>query len=274
LPRLLTTENLQRQADIPVKESSDKTSPYLTGMVLVPDKKMVLCDFHNYSVKLVNLESGCLVSSLRLSSQPWNVCEIPGQQVAVTLIDGWIQVISTQGQLTLTSRIKTRYDCRGIRYWQDTLIVTFYDGTMRVMDMKGNVVRELDNKNAGYQLFQCPLYVTVDNKGSALYVSDDGKNTITKMDITLKVLATIENEAIRAPNGMLPLDDHHLLVCGYGSNNVMLVNTEIQEESVVLGPDQEIEQPACVSYSKELGKLFVTCSECDSVKVFAMRHCH
>jgi len=274
LPRLLTTENLQRQADIPVKESSDKTSPYLTGMVLVPDKKMVLCDFHNYSVKLVNLESGCLVSSLRLSSQPWDVCAIPGQQVAVTLpCEGMIQVISTHGQLTLTSRIKTRNDCRGIRYWQDTLIVTFSEGSVNVMDMKGNVVRELDNTNAGYQLFQHPLYVSVDNKGSALYVSDVNKNTITKMDRTLKVVATVENEAINGPRGMFPLDDHHLLVCGYRSHNVVLVNTETREVRVVLSRDQGIKRPVCVSYSQELGKLYVTCLDCDSVKVFAMRNC-
>ena len=235
---------------------------------------MVLCDFDNHSVKLVNLESNRLVSSLRLSSRPWDVCEIPGQQVAVTLpCEGKIQVISTHGQLTLTSRIKTRNDCRGIRYWQNTLIVTFSDGSVRIMDRKGNVVREMDNTKAGYQLFKCPLYVTVDNKGSALYVSNEGKNTITKTDLTLKAVATIENKAIRAPYGMFPLDDHHLLVCGHSSHNVMLVNTETQEVRVVLSRDQGIQAPVCVSYSQELRKLYVTSYSCDSVKVFAMRNC-
>jgi len=271
-PRLLTTENLQRQADIPVRESSDKTGCNLMGMALVPDKKMVLCDCNNKSVKLLDLESGHLVSSLRLSSPPWDVCAIPGQQVAVTLPDeGKIQVVSTQRQLTLTTRIKTRQGCRGIRYWQDTLIVTFSEGTVLVIDLKGNVVMEMDNTNAGYLLFKCPLYVTVDYKGSTLYVSDGVKNTITKMDLTLKVVATIKNKTIRAPHGMFPLDDHHLLVCSFGSHNVVLLNTETQEERVVLGPGQGILWPRCVSYSAELGKLYVTCYRCDSVKVFAMR---
>jgi len=242
-------------------------------MSLVPDNKMVLCDWFNCSMKLVDLESKHLVSSFHLSAAPWDVCAIPGRKVAVTLPDkGRILVISTQGQLTLTARIKTRQGCRGIQYWQDTIIVTFSEGTVLVMDMKGNVVRELDNENAGYQLFQCPLYVTVDNKGSALYVSDVNKHTITKMDLALKVVATVENKAINGPFAMFPLDDHHLLVCGYRSHNVVLVNTETREERVVLGPDQGIQWPVCVICSPEVGKFYVTCFGCDSVKVFAMRH--
>ena len=239
-------------------------------MALVPDNKMVLCDFNNNQVKLVDLKSGRLVSSLRLSAQPWDMCAIPGRKVAVTLpFKDEIQVISTQEQLQLTTCLKTRLECKGISYWQDTLIVTFRDGVVQKMDMRGNVVMEIDNTKAEYEL--CPLYVTVDNKGSALYVSDAGEDTITKMDLTIKEVAKIENKAIEEPRGMFPLDDHHLLVCSFDSHSVVLVNTETQEVRELIGPDQGIRWPYCVSYSAELGKLYIT-QVGNYVKVFDMKY--
>jgi len=233
---------------------------------------MVLCDWPNDSVKLVDLVAGRLVSCRRLLSAPWDVCAIPGNKVAVTCpLDGNIQISSTLPQLRFTEYIKTRRECRGIRYWLSRLIVTFYGGSVQILDMWGNVLKEIDNKKSGYQLFETPLYLTLDiNEGSALYVSDNGKSTIIKMDLSLEVVAKIENEVFKAPGAMFPLDDHHLLVCAYGSHNVVLVNTETQDVRELLGPGQGIKKPRCVSYSAVLRKLYVTYEFCDSVKVFNM----
>lgn len=229
---------------------------------------MVLCDSYNDSIKRVDLKSCLLDSTVRLSSSPWEVCAIPGEQVVITLPHkGRLQLVSTHGHLKLTKRLKTKDGCRGICYCQDKLIVSFDDGTVQIMDIKGNVTREMKND---LSLFQSPWHIKVNDRDPILYISDNDTDTITKMDLELNVVAKIKNTAlIEQPLSMCPLDENHLLVVVDGSYTVILLNTETQKISVLLDEEQGIRCPHCVCYSPETKQIFVTCLG-NAVSVFGV----
>jgi len=56
-------------------------------MCLVSDDRIVVIDFSNSSVKLVDVIAGRVLDQLKLQHQPWGVCRMSGDRVAVTLPD-------------------------------------------------------------------------------------------------------------------------------------------------------------------------------------------
>jgi len=265
----LATGNIKRQTNIDAKLDSGISN--LSGMALLSDKRMIVCDFQNASVKLLDLKFGRLVSSFCLSSNPWDVCILPEQHAAVTLPEeGKIQILTTKENIALVTSIKSKASCRGICFWENRLLLTFLDGTLQMIDLNGKVIREVE-------MFEWPGYVTIIEKEPALFVSDGSMNSITKLDLQFNILATIKNKALMRPRAIVPVDDRHLLVCGRGSKKLLLLNTETHEMEILLGPNEDNLCAQCVCYSRELGKLYLTCIEdgnagvCDSVKVFDVK---
>jgi len=268
----LATENIKRQTDIDAK--LDKNISNLSRTALLSNKRMIVCDFTNASVKLLDLKFGCLVSGFRLSSNPWDVCILPEQHAAVTLPEeGKIQILTTKESIALVTSLKTKKDCRGICFWENKIFVTFFDGTLQMIDLKGKVIQEVKTG----EMFERPLYITMTGKEPTLFVSDAVRNSVTKYDLQFNILATMKNEALIGTRAIVPVDDCHLLVCGRESKKLLLLNTETQEMKVLLGPNEENLCAQCVCYSRELGKLYITCIEdgnagvCDSVKVFEVK---
>ena len=173
-----------------------------------------------------------------------------------------------------TSSINVRRPCKGIVFWQDTLIVTYAEGGMGVFNLTGGLVREVFC-NGDKQLFYRPSYVAVSDIGPALFVTDQDKHTVNKMGIDqLNVEKTFKHKSIVGPRYVVPVDTCHVLVCGEESNNLALLNTETHDVRVLLGPDQGIQKPICVAYSAESEKLYIACKgdgkACNPVKVFGV----
>jgi len=241
---------------------------------------MIACDSRNASVKVVDLKLGRLESSFCLPSNPWDVCLLPDHHAAVTLPDeGKIQILKTKENIALVTSIKTRYSCRGICFWENKFVLTFLDGTLQMIDLKGKVIQEV--KTYAFQQRQsgCPGYITILGKKPALFVTNGDMSSLTKLDLHFNILATIKNKAFSSLRAIVPVDECHLLVCNresYGYNKLFLLNTETQEMCVLLGPDQADLRPQCVCYSRELKKLYVACidgnaGDCNFVKVFDVK---
>jgi len=263
---LLITGKLIRQADILVKTVPEQSDCMLSGMALLPDKRMVLCDSENNSLKLVNLESNILVDSLHLSSRPHAVCGIPESCVAVTLpMVHKIQIFSTQPNIEMTKIIETSGSCQGITFWQDTFIVTNKKGNKRslaVMDIDGHVSTEVVNDTQGRPLIKGPSYVSVGGLTPTLHVSDKKHSSVTKMDLQLTIRDRIALHSSARPNAMFQLDDNQLLVCSGTLSGIhdklVLLNSETGESRIII---DGVHGLMCAGYSEELEKLYVSCLE-------------
>jgi len=190
-------------------------------------------------------------------------------------------MIKTNPNIELTRTIQTTGSCRGISFWQNTFIVTIgYDDRrgVAILDIDGQVLKAIFNDLKGRPLFKRPHYVSVGGLKPTLYVSDRKLNTLTKLDLSLRVLQTLTLGAIEHPYAMFQHDDKHLLVCSAGRDNVVMLNTETEQVRDLLGPDATIHEPICACYSHELGKLYMTCwgqdeesGSCNAVIVFDVK---
>jgi len=72
--------------DIVVRTDQDKEECCISDMCLVSDDRIVAVDNANQSVKLVEVTTGRVLHRLQLQSQPWGVCRMSGNRVAVSLV--------------------------------------------------------------------------------------------------------------------------------------------------------------------------------------------
>ncbi|XP_052778905.1 uncharacterized protein LOC128216385 [Mya arenaria] len=178
---------------IPVKTAADASYCFLTGVAFLSGDRLLLADFSNCSVKLVDTTTNKIVSQVKLPDKPWGLCLLPGEKAAVTLPrEKKIQFVSTKGNATLQDVVKVDGQCCGIDFCDDNLIVSFIlPGKVVMMDMTGKVKKSVNKESIGKPLFQFPSYLTVTRENQstpAIYVSDRNTNTITKLSISLEML--------------------------------------------------------------------------------------
>ncbi|XP_052800973.1 protein wech-like [Mya arenaria] len=79
----LSQSQFKRRPGIPMKTSEDTNDCFLTSLAFLPGDRFLLVDCNNTSVKLVDTKSNKVVSQLKLSSSPWDLCLLPGDKAAV-----------------------------------------------------------------------------------------------------------------------------------------------------------------------------------------------
>ncbi|XP_052780805.1 uncharacterized protein LOC128217597 [Mya arenaria] len=264
---------------IPVKTAADTSNCFLTGVAFLSGDRLLLADFNNNSVKLVDTTTNKMVSQVKLPGKPWGLCLLPGERAPVTLPSKKkIQFVSTHGNVTLQDVVKVDKECNGIDFCDDNLIVSFCPpGKVGLMDMKEKVKKSVDKDSSGKPLFKYPSYLTVTRESqtpSVIYVSDWLTHTITKLSISLEVLQSYQDPILEYSQGLTAVGDNQLLVCGWYSKNILLLDTLSGKITQLLGKDEGIECPYSVAYCSLKKMLFVTCYPYDRpdsdnfVKVF------
>ncbi|XP_052780370.1 E3 ubiquitin-protein ligase TRIM33-like [Mya arenaria] len=260
----LSQAKFSRQPDISVNTSGDRSDCLLFNMTLLTGDRLVLVDQTNCSLKLVDTKNNKLVSQVKLPSKPWDLCHLPGDMAAVTLpLMKNIQFVSTQGNLTLQEVVEVDGQCYGIDFCDDNLIVSFSrPDKVVLMDMKGKVKKSVDKDSSGKPLFKYPNYLTVtrESRTPVIYVSDCGTNTITKLSISIEVLQSYQDPILKNKRGLAVVGDNQLLMCGWGSYNILLLDMLTGKITQLLGKEEGIEWPQSVAYCSLKKMLFVTCN--------------
>ncbi|XP_052792651.1 uncharacterized protein LOC128226703, partial [Mya arenaria] len=265
----LTVLRFTSASDIPMKSPTDIMGCYLSNMLHLAGSRLLMADFYNSKVKVVDMQTNSLVSQISVPGQPWDICHLPGDRVAVTTINKSIQIIETRGQLALGDRIKVDDGCRAIAYHEDRLIVSFCNGKVAVLNMNGHAIRQIYGDDSGNELFKLPLYLTVVCEGATafIYVSDKSRNTITKLDMNLNIITTFQDSALKCPRCITAFGDQ-LLICGCESSTILILDLSTGQMTQLMGQKEGIRNPLSVYYLPQHRKILVTEQGNCSAKVY------
>jgi len=246
----------------------DEYDCVLGGMTILPRNKIVLCDQENRSVKLLNLKTMRIMSSVKLSSSPRDVCAMPNDRAAVMLpVEGKIMLLIIRNKIKMKKSISIQIGSTGLCYFDETFIVTYgfgHSSKVEIVDMNGDILKTTENRSQLMQIVD-PVSVAVDCREPCLYILGTRHSTVTKMDLDLNVVKTITlhykctHYKLKIPRSIVHLGDSHLLMCGWESNNLVLLNTVTYEMRTLL--DQKIHHPWCACYNSELKRLYIYCSQ-------------
>jgi hypothetical protein len=153
--RKLRTHNKKSLTDVQTTLSKslniwsveDRVKSFISGMVLISCDELLLVDFENYCLKLLNVEENEITCRFKTDGKPWEITAINSTLFAVTITKGELLFINTSNGISKSHShsIKVRTDCRGIDYRNGVLVVSFANpARVQLLDMEGNIIKEFD----------------------------------------------------------------------------------------------------------------------------------
>lgn len=273
----ITNMSLTLTGKICVKYRSDWKQSWITGMTLLTADKLLMVDYTNDSLKLVDISNGTVTASLMLQGGLRDVTALPNDQAAVTVWNNReIQIVSSRGnKLTAVRQFTVNGLCRGICCCGDKLIVTYlFPVKIEILCMDGTVCRTVSTDRQGNNIFSSPLYVTVHNSDteSKVYVSGYNTKRIIKLTVDGETTSHFTEESLTSTHGLAALDTNHLAVCSYDKNEITVVN--IQEEKMAIVKQWScVERPNAMVFCPENNTLYVSSrrsGESDKIHVYKL----
>jgi len=240
---------------------------YINDLAVVSQDSLLVCNGSDRKVQLVSSQTGKVISQLKLESWPCRVCLVGRDRAAVTLYQE-VQLIKIKGNKLVKDKVlKVSYSVYGITTSGDNLVVTYEEQPwLEVITTNGKVLQQF-HSTGETQHFKSPLFITTSPDGS-LWVSDDGYNTITKMDASLTILQTFTSQLQEGPCGISAVTEDEILVCSSHNNSLMLLHPSTNTMSTLQGKDDGIEGPYSLTYCPQERKIFVAQFFTDSIQVF------
>ena len=209
---------------------ADQTIPHITGSLFLPNGELILCDFENSSVKVLNADF-TQKEQLKLPSYPWDLCLVETDEIVIT--QPWAESLlfmKVVPKLQIGSSISLDQSCYGVAVHNGLIYVSFDNGEIRILDRTGQQQR---NVYSGFS-FQCPYYISVMPTGQ-VYVSEYGGNNIRVLKDG-KELSNYSSAAvgISSPMGIYIDEVGNILMCEYNSNNLRLIDTKGNTSKIIL----------------------------------------
>jgi hypothetical protein len=268
--------DLQYSHTVNVKSASDKKECNITGMVMIAPKKLIVADYNNNSIKLIDVENGSIILEERMPSKTYEAIKLLGNTLAVTSVEEKsIQILSYNDTgLSLHRHIAVSEACHGLAYCQNKFVFSSWKvGKLSILNLDGDVLNVFGSPT----LFHGPLRVISSNDEKFLYVSDamNGQNhKVMKIDFEGNVKNVFEEPGYEYPYGLQQLEDDTTLVTYRGSDTVLRLSSSLKRCEIVGLDKVNIYQPKALTYCDREHKLYVSCStkkgqlNADIVKVF------
>ncbi|XP_060590485.1 uncharacterized protein LOC132745552 [Ruditapes philippinarum] len=246
-----------------VRPADDTKKCTISGIDTISCDKLLLVDFKNYCLKLLNIEENKITCSFKTDGQPWDITKINTGLFAVTInTTGEILFINTSNGISKSHSIKVRKNCRGIDYRHGVLAVSFSNpACVQLLDMEGSIMKEFDIRKH----CSSPFYIALcnfDNK--SFIVSGFYENVLVEFTVDGKVKDKIDT---KSPRKLIMTHDGAVIVCFEGISdrlNMLAPNTREVLPIAVKG----VEKPICLAISDDQTKMFIYDRSNDDIKVF------
>ncbi|XP_060559947.1 uncharacterized protein LOC132719988 [Ruditapes philippinarum] len=198
------------EGKICVQTSKDKNTCWITGMTLLTPDLLIITDYFDNAVKMVDTRIKSVSDQIQLDDRPWDITRVTSTELAVTLPNKQkIQFTSiSSNKLKKRHTVKVDGECSGISCFQGKLVVSFENpAKVQILDMNGTILTAIDGKN----IFKCPDYVTCNR--SYIYVSDCDMKTVTRLNWQGDVIGSYSR--MSRPKGISLSDDGTVFGCDW-----------------------------------------------------------
>ena len=273
---ILGYKTIKKIKEIDVKVSGDREDCDITGCCFMPGGTMILCDWNNDKIKLLD-RSLSVVDSLDLPGKPWAVVAVDNSNVIVIM--PWkkqLQFIQVLPSLKLRRTIHVDEECRGVDVAAGKIFIPCYNydekvGDIRVYDIEGrDMGKRLGINPDGSNMFRCPNRVAVSRSGDKIFVSDWNTHTVSCLTGDGKIVYQYRDDDLEEPTGLLVDDNDNVIVCGYLSDTVQVITSAGQKHKTLLSKKGGISNPQCVSFRPSDGTLVVGGRCSDKLLVYQM----
>ncbi|XP_053407256.1 E3 ubiquitin-protein ligase TRIM71-like [Mercenaria mercenaria] len=255
-----------------VKSTDDRYNfCQITGLAMLSSNELLLVDFQNDYVKILNVSDNTITSKYKTSGVPWDVTAINSETVAITLQDkGKILFMNNKNGLTESHSLKVRKWCRGIDHHNGVIAVSFIrPRAVQILNMKGEILHEVKDTS----MFQYPNYIAFRGDKS-IVVSDCDKHAVYELTVEGQLKATMTSEDLLYPRGLAVTSNGTVVVCGRdNSGRVSMIVPDTRE--ILPLYVQHVQQPVSILVCEESNKMFVcessSSNDCNYIKMYYLK---
>ncbi|XP_045204081.2 E3 ubiquitin-protein ligase TRIM71-like [Mercenaria mercenaria] len=244
------------QGNILLQTSRDESGCSITGMALLTPDLLVITDWNNKAIKLVDTSSQSVADQLQLDTSPFDVTSVTSTDFVVTLPDQkTIQFISVSfKKLKKKDVLKTDGNCYGISCYQEKFVVSFVaPAKFQVFDMNGDILTIVNIDNT----LSYPLHVTTNSH--SIYVSDCNMKAVTRFDWQGEGMGSYCD--MDEPHGISLSGDGSVFVCDYTRNAIVKITGGDCSNGKVVSKD--LKGPYAVCWCAVGAKLYYSCDTAD-----------
>ena len=270
---MLIDRKIKSRSVVNVRTREDKQDPSLTGCTVMPNGHVVLCDYNNNKIKLLN-DSWIITGRLTLQ-HPWDIAVIDSSNVIVSSPEKkQLQHVQVFPRMKAGRIIQLNKMCWGVAVCGEKMYVSCHDnpgdGEVKVLDLQGNIKRRLGINQDGSYLFTFPCYISVSASGEKIFVSDFGTDTITCLTPSGTVIYTYKDDGMRGPRGLICDSGDNVLVCGELSNNVHTISPDGNKYRTLLTSQDGLSFPCSIAYKESEDTLIVGCEHSNKLLLFKL----
>ena len=151
--------------------------------------------------------------------------------------------------------------CCGVYLSGDSIFVTCHDslgnGEVRVLDKQGTLKQKLGEGSTGSILSSGPHYIAVSKAGDKIFVADFSKDTVICLAMDGSTIYQYTDKDLNGPKGVYCDDADNVLVCGYGSNNVHMIEANGHKASTLLSAKNDLKESISIAFRESDNILLV-----------------
>ncbi|XP_052778744.1 uncharacterized protein LOC128216214 [Mya arenaria] len=242
-----------------VKISSDKSACNIKGICELPGGEVVITDFNNNKVKLLDQEYR-VVDHCDVPENPFDVCHIGGNEVAVCVNNNnddrhELHCINiTKGKLVTTRKLSFSHKFYGAAHHGNNLYISSFTA-LYVYTMTGKRVKTLyEDKSGDYTV----VGIAISNDGKTIYIANYSYNQLITLDNLGNKLATFTDPDLREPRGVHATTAGHVFVCCCKSHTVLQVDKDGKTKLATLAREQDgVYRPKALFFSSRSSSLVV-----------------
>ena len=262
-PPVILDMKIESTKEVNIKSSVDSSDPVITGCAFLSNGSVLLCDSENSKVKLLDSDwSGS--KSLELSDQPYNVAAVGEEEAIITFNNSDIkdlQYISTYPDLKLGKKITLPEQCWGLDVVNDEIYTAHHKSSghdeIWKLDRSGNMKSKIVlTQSSSYGSEYLGLGSLTDHN-PRVYLTD-GNSRVACFQLDGMMVYQYEDKELKEPLGIYVDSAGNSLVCGYLSNNVVVITADGRKHRELL-TSKNITHPYCIDFRPKDGTLIVGC---------------
>ena len=260
--------------EVSIKLSGDAQNPCITGCTFLSNCRILLCDYWNYKVKLLDSDMS-VKKSLKLSDGPYNVAAIGENEAIITFgrrdIND-LQYIYIHPELKLCKKIALSNKCYGLHVVNDEIYTACHKGSghdeIWRLDRAGNIMSKivLTQNSSGWSEY---FGLCLAGSSPRVCLTDWGNSKVTCFQLDGEMVYQYQDkEQLERPVGIYVDSVGNSLVCDTFSHNVVVITADGRKHRELLA-FKDVSSPNCIDYRPEDNTLIVGCL--DSPKFFVFK---
>ncbi|KAL4224633.1 hypothetical protein ACF0H5_015331 [Mactra antiquata] len=260
---------IKNQIKINMKQLNDMKTCSIFSSCITDTGDIVLDDWANKTLKLVDSKSYNIKSSLFLDAEPWSVCRVNNEEIAVCLNNRTIQFVSTCDKLVVTRSLSVKHRCRCITFSRDRMYICD-ERSLYIYNMDRTLIKVITPIKSFGTIFSDIYGIAISDDHNMIHIVDLGSGVIT-LTTEGENCWVYSDERLSGAHGVCTDGSGNVIVCGCKSRNVLQLDDKGSCLGEIVKRQVGLYSPQTVCYDKSNQNLIVGICDDRHIRVYALQ---